>query len=106
MPECAFCDHTGKLTAEHITSQWLRDLFTGPGKAWFGTTEGETRQFDMGPLDFKAKVVCKECNSGWMSDIERAAKHLLSPMITGQSVLAITPQIATRSEERRVGKEC
>jgi hypothetical protein len=29
MSECAFCPITAKLTAEHVTSEWMNDLFPG-----------------------------------------------------------------------------
>jgi hypothetical protein len=41
----------------------------------------------------KIKVVCRECNVGWMSEIEEAIKPILTPLITGSStVLTATMQ--------------
>ena len=94
MPECAFCDHGGKLTAEHITGQWMNDLFVGPSVSRFGTSTSDSKEFKSGELDFKAKVVCGTCNNTWMSDIETNVKPILAPMIAGERAVPITPEIA------------
>lgn len=41
----------------------------------------------------KLRVVCRSCNSGWMGQIEEAAKPILTPLILGQtSVLDVIAQ--------------
>jgi hypothetical protein len=86
MKECAFCNHTGKLSAEHITSEWMKALFPGKGLAKY--IDGETNeptQFSTRSVDWKAKVVCEKCNTTWMNDIENEhAKPALTPLITGE----------------------
>lgn len=94
MPECAFCDHAGKLSAEHVTSQWIGELFAGPSVARFGSSEIDAKTYNSGPLDFKAKVVCEKCNNTWMSDIEAKAKPIMAPMIAGEKLVPITPEVA------------
>jgi len=86
MGECAFCDHTGKLSAEHIASQWMRDLFPGRKTAFFSSDKVKEKiQFETDSIDWTAKVVCDQCNKTWMSDIENDhAKPALTPLITGQ----------------------
>lgn len=92
MGECAFCDHAGTLTAEHIVSKWIVELFPkAKREAWYidGTTQKEKR-FTTDSLDWKARTVCKKCNETWMSDIESEhAKPALTPLITGQSNIPI-----------------
>jgi len=86
MAECAFCDHEGKLSAEHITSQWMKPLFPGKKLAHYidGATKAE-KHFVIESVDWKAKVACGKCNSGWMSKIESEhAQPALTPLITGQ----------------------
>ena len=84
MKECAFCDHTGKLSNEHIVSQWLRKLFPGRVRAWYGES-GTLKEFKADSMNWKAGVVCKNCNETWMSDIENNhAKPVLTPLVTGQ----------------------
>src|ERR1017187_7135346 len=91
MRECAFCDHTGKLSAEHIASQWMRDLFPGRKTAWFKSDSvKEKRRFETDSMDWTAKVVCENCNNTWMSDIETDhAQPALTPLITGQMDIPI-----------------
>jgi hypothetical protein len=86
MKECAFCDHQGKLSAEHIASDWMRDLFPGRRTGWFKNDKmEEPKHFEADSIDWTAKVVCESCNNGWMSDIEsQHAKPALTPLITGQ----------------------
>jgi hypothetical protein len=86
--ECAFCPFAGKLTAEHIASQWMRDLFPGRKSAFFigETAAGKKNQrFETSSMHWTAKVVCEQCNVGWMSKIEdEHAMPALTPLITGQ----------------------
>ena len=85
MRKCAFCDHEGKLSQEHIAAQWVRDLFPGPIRAFYGDKGKLSPEFKMNQVNFKAGVVCKPCNETWMSELEeKDAKLILSPLITGQ----------------------
>lgn len=93
MPECAFCPHTAKLSAEHIWSQWMRKLF--PSKRFNfiqrdmeGNIVGIWNKPD---IDVTAKVVCKPCNEGWMSNLENNhAKTAMSDLILGKKEFTIT----------------
>jgi len=91
MPECAFCSHDGKMSAEHITSEWMSELFPGQITARRADgSEGKYREWRPGSLDFKAKVVCEQCNNTWMSNIEGIhAKPTLTPLITGKLEIPI-----------------
>ena len=90
MPECAFCSHEGKLSAEHLTAKWMRELFPGKKTVSYSTTGGTNREYSCEELDWKAKVVCDTCNNTWMSDIENEhAKPVLTPLITGQRDIPI-----------------
>jgi hypothetical protein len=84
MKECAFCSDSAKLTAEHITSQWMGKLF--PGRKAFKSTNrfGTEKEWIAAGLDLTAKVVCDPCNTGWMSDIESEhAEPVMSPLMLG-----------------------
>lgn len=71
MRECAFCNHTGKLTREHISSKWMNKLFPGRlAVRRFDHKDGSETNLSWNSLEFKARVVCKTCNEGWMHDIE------------------------------------
>jgi hypothetical protein len=90
MPQCAFCDHTGKLSSEHIVSEWLSKLFPGPIRAKYGEGGIVIKEFTTNAMDYKAKVVCEQCNNTWMSDIEEQhAKPVLTPLVTGQRGILI-----------------
>ncbi len=41
------------------------------------------REWTADTLDMVARVVCERCNTGWMSDLEIAAKPLLLPLLRG-----------------------
>ncbi len=91
MGECSFCTHTGKLSAEHIASDWMNVLFPGRRKAWLVKGDPrERKEFETDSLDWTAKVVCESCNNGWMSEIEaHHAKPALTPLITGEMEIPI-----------------
>src|ERR1700677_4836142 len=90
MKECAFCPHTAKLSAEHIVSAWMDELFVGPVKTKITDTAGFVREWKSSELDWKAKVVCGPCNNTWMSEIEsKHAKPVMTPLIKGDSAFPI-----------------
>jgi hypothetical protein len=98
MPECAFCDHVGKLSNEHVISQWLAELFPGRVTSWYGTHDPKNgfapKQLPSTTLDFKVKTVCKRCNETWMSDIEsKHAKPALTPLVSGEMDIPITKEM-------------
>ncbi len=50
----------------------------------------ERRRFSAPPFTTVARVVCERCNSGWMAELEGAAKELLAPMIEAKPI-TLTP---------------
>src|SRR6516162_2332321 len=79
--ECAFCPSTADLTGEHLWSHWMDDLFPGKKRFTSKNEKGEIiKQWEDASLSWKAKVVCRRCNNGWMSDME--SKHA-KPAMTG-----------------------
>jgi hypothetical protein len=42
------------------------------------------RKFHGDPLHRKLRVVCGECNNGWMSRLQNRAKPILLPLILGE----------------------
>ena len=89
--ECAFCPTTANLNGEHIWSDWLNPLL--PGRKQFNVRNDKRqiiKTWTSPELNWKAKVVCKSCNSGWMSDLEsQHAKPSLSELITGKKGILI-----------------
>ena len=90
--KCAFCPTAASLSGEHLWSAWMGDLF--PGDKRF-TNKNETGKivsdWHSSELNWKAKVVCRECNNTWMSAIENDhAKPAMSDLIRGVCDVAIT----------------
>jgi hypothetical protein len=95
MKECAFCTNSGKMSAEHIFARWVQDLFPAKRIAFYiGGSADRSRRFEAETIDWKAKVVCANCNNTWMSDIESVhGKPVLTPFIVGE--------IGSRSHRKR-----
>ncbi len=90
---CIFCDQTS-LTLEHVWPDWIsKNLYGPPKKDRFTATrfDGPNRtptgkSFKSSELNHKARLVCADCNNGWMSDVESHAKPVLLPLLRGRSV--------------------
>lgn len=81
---CAFCHKHADMTGEHLWSDWTNSIL-GANKYDFQKIdhiEGTCLVWTSKSLNLKARVVCKDCNNGWMSDIEnRRAKPVISEMM-------------------------
>src|SRR5882672_4728774 len=95
--ECAFCPATAKMTAEHVWSDWMNALFPGE-KIFRNQTDLENEIVWSGSeLDWTVKVVCEDCNTGWMSRMEEFhAKPSMSDLIVGKLDIPI-PQSRANS---------
>jgi hypothetical protein len=82
---CRFCGATNRqITKEHVWPDWLRDYL--PPVSELGDIEryspGTKRQRLPQPfLRTTVRAFCDGCNSGWMADIEAAAKPIVGPMV-------------------------
>ena len=75
--ECLFCGNIGRLTEEHVYGDWLQKLgFRGPGvRELIEDADLENRILQEGnPFNKRLRIVCEDCNGGWMSALETAAK--------------------------------
>ncbi len=93
---CAFCGADAvEMSGEHIFSAWIDKLFDSKGYNW-RYTDPDTREvskWDQRKLNRRLKVVCAECNNGWMSRIENElAKPTLSDMIRDGSKQSLLPR--------------
>lgn len=93
MRTCLFCDRT-TLNREHVWPDWIsKFLFGEPKRGRFTAHRTGTdrkplgRPFKAPELNHKAKIVCYGCNSGWMNEVESAARPILKPMLRGRAVL-------------------
>lgn len=99
---CIFCRRVAKLTDEHILAYWMKSgeaetrnnsVYTrqsgGPDyEPWSHSRRGPAR-------DMAVKWPCKECNSGWMNEIDERLGILGPQLIKGKPVkLTKNKQIA------------
>lgn len=93
---CAFCGEPMNSaeerdrTREHAFPRWLDEFIPGiqDDKTFTATVNsGETgevlRSWKSQKLNFRAKRVCGDCNNGWMSRLETAAKPALASILNG-----------------------
>jgi hypothetical protein len=83
---CIFCGGT-PLTKEHLIGRWAgrfadseqRNILQRSDREGEPPQPGDVRQWQARAYDRQARVVCENCNSGWMSDLETAVSSLLDP---------------------------
>jgi hypothetical protein len=79
--------HGPEITREPVWPDWLRDYLPpfdedADIERW---SPGTSRQGWSQPfLTTTVRAFCDGCNSGWMADIEAAAKPIVGPMVIGQ----------------------
>jgi hypothetical protein len=95
---CIFCQRLGNLSKEHLWSDWMTDLF--PQEAVPAHHEvisvrsrkvipvrSNTMTRQGGVITKKLRVVCRDCNHGWMKALEEAARPILTPLIVGDPIV-------------------
>ena len=92
---CVFCGRIVPLTKEHVWPKQLDDVLPGlgPGQHVFGLTDDpESWVLQDRPAFSRAvKFVCAECNNGWMSRLEMAARPIFEPMMPGTRRVTVHP---------------
>jgi hypothetical protein len=78
---CVFCG-ASPTTIEDLLPKWIRRYLGNRATVSVlgDTGRGTTRTFKGLAYVWKAKVVCKKCNGGWMCDLETAASPILKRM--------------------------
>jgi hypothetical protein len=82
---CVFCGRHGPLTKEDAVPTWLMKILSPAGLSW-GVTGGQLQgNLRKVPTGFRLKVaaLCTDCNTNWLSPIERRAKPKLMPWMAG-----------------------
>lgn len=70
--KCIFCGKQEKLTKEHVFPNWLSNLYKNNDLV-INEFVGDTNLKWLSKIfQHKARVVCKDCNNGWMSDLEKS----------------------------------
>lgn len=89
---CIFCLQPGRIEAEHIWGQWIeRIIRSRPGDFFViqqllpngssGSGYRPSKQWRDSKIGLTAKLVCRQCNNTWMSDIEKASRSAMKDMI-------------------------
>lgn len=96
---CVFCHIERKLSEEHILPEWLINNNVIPRNQEFffehdfsfdnlgsipSDSEKRRRQGYLG--NKRRRVVCVECNGGWMSKLQKDNKEVLTALIRGDQV--------------------
>jgi hypothetical protein len=93
---CLFCGASGAstLSNEHVIPQWLLEHLELPAddQMFQGVASSATDTLVDSPrihssFNFVQGHVCKECNNGWMSRLEAAAKPILTSLIEQERTL-------------------
>ncbi len=93
---CIFCGSSGPIDKEHLLNRWLRTYLHDEqaGRPGAQITGGQnkplTRKIHTYPLKGWRRVVCKDCNSGWMGRLEgteTGVRPFLEPLVQGKPVV-------------------
>jgi hypothetical protein len=94
---CVFCGTTsGKLTCEHVIPKWARRSFDIKGPVTVNAREeGLSQRRRVGAMQALNitldDAICEDCNSVWLSSLERRVKPLLAPMAVSAQPMAHSP---------------
>jgi hypothetical protein len=82
---CAFC-RSPNLTREHVLPDWLTEigLDLEPSIHHAGPINRLPREWSARPYTTTVRMVCGDCNSGWLSRLEGEAKPIIAPLIRGE----------------------
>jgi hypothetical protein len=82
---CVFCGGPAN-SREHLLPCWLRRLLpSGDEAVHFRQIGGGKRhEWNRKPFQEKSRIVCHDCNTGWMNDMEHDTAPILKPPITNQ----------------------
>ncbi|MEI2698808.1 MAG: hypothetical protein V9E94_10835 [Microthrixaceae bacterium] len=105
---CVFCGGA-RMSREHAIPQWVGEVLhgaageSGDWTTWyaFGTlSENCERRHpaESNRPTVVVKRVCRDCNSGWMADVEGEAKPILEPMINGKPCTLSLERSAERGD--------
>ena len=109
MPQnCIFCNRPGKKTKEHLWPVWMHPYLSRQGElkhkrgqltSLLGEEVSSKYLERQGHLSsIRLRVVCKICNSGWMSRLESKTKPILVNILTENSVLLTASELETLAQ--------
>lgn len=90
MKTCLFCPNPAD-SLEHVLPQWLFRCIAPATDGSFPVHvgryvdgEGTLNTRKHVSMAFKARIVCENCNSGWMADLESKVKKAFDPLVQRQ----------------------
>lgn len=85
--QCVFCGSTSDLSREHVLPDWLTQigLDLEPSIHQAGPLNTVPRQWSSKPFTTTVRMVCANCNNGWLSQLEATARPVIAPLIRGES---------------------
>jgi len=76
--KCIFCKKESTLTREHVLPDWLTTLYPSETKVINEFTGVSSQKRWLSNIfQHKAKIVCADCNNGWMSILESNTKPII-----------------------------
>jgi hypothetical protein len=90
---CLFCDSTD-MTEEHLLPDWVFRAFQRTRRPRINVLRhlpGGGFDDYHGPRQETAKLLCRSCNSGWVSRLDNVASQLLKPLIRGEGPVLLAP---------------
>lgn len=82
---CLFCENPAN-SKEHAFPDWISEIAPGEGNLKHGrgdAADSVHTEWTNSGFDIKVRQVCRDCNHGWMSDMEAKTRDLLEPMLLG-----------------------
>jgi len=78
---------------EHVFARWIRDAVTNNRMTMYEGAEGQPlTQLRQAPLsNLVNSRVCKECNNGWMEELESRTDPLAQRLFSGEDISNFSP---------------
>ncbi len=93
---CVFCNCKGHKSKEHLWPRWMHRYLPLEGNGenvrevsehkWKDQVASKQLRRQGNLVTTKFRVVCKSCNSGWMSELENEVKPLLVKILNSEKV--------------------
>jgi hypothetical protein len=91
--KCAFCGADGPLTNEHVwPKRFEKCLVAPPGpRRYRHEMTGESadkpdREWMTVSFDHQVRIVCRDCNHGWMANLDAEAEPLVCALMGGRTI--------------------
>ena len=95
MTRCLFCQTTdGKRSNEHVFRRAFKERFSlAPGLTFSWETQTGELEIVKRPVsqfDMTLNAVCRDCNQGWLEDLENDATAVIHELTVGNEKLGLS----------------